>query len=543
MKETIKRVDYVKLTVFLLLSLTAVLGFNLIEYRRFLGGNIKSGLILVLFVLTLTLFCYFFCAYLSELIFVEREETLLSSSEAKRLFFVIAIIDILVLIIHYPGLGSWDTWYQISDYFNGTTTYVYNEGGGAIITSALNDHHPVFTTVLFSEFAKLGRALGDEVRGVFLYQVLQILLFSYAFVRVISFIEYKSRIQKTLVEVFYIINPFLTYYAISMVKDALYSVLFLLYFVSFLNILIEKDSKEDRILFCISSLFMPLTKKTGIYIVLFSNLCLFLWSITRKTGKKKKSMILMNIAVPSFIMLVLLPKVLFPAFNVFSGGKQEVIATLLQQSARVQIDHPNYYSEEEKELLNKVFDFDNVRDLYDYGITDPVKNTYKLASVTDNQLHEYYRLWLKTGLDHPMTYLRATAGTCAGFFSPTKKLTVYTNNVRYELTNNSFVRPFRIAYRKLYYYLYSLPGISVLLTIVLYSWWIPCISFSYMIKKRGVITLVAFSPVIITLLTLIVSPYSFGRYALPLVMAAPLLALLHNKDPLEVKGDVEKKTQ
>ena len=162
-------------------------------------------------------------------------------------------------------------------------------------------------------------------------------------------------------------------------------------------------------------------------------------------------------------------------------------------------------------------------------MTDPVKNTYKLSTVTKQDLKDYYSLWLRKGCKYPLTYLKATIGTCAGYFAPTKKLWVYDTNYSYEFSDAAGLVYLRNIIYSLFNWLVDHPFLGLFAYLCIYCWWIPLAGLYRSIKSNGIKGILPMMPVIITILTLIVSPYSFARYALPMVLTAPLVLFGYKK--------------
>ena len=517
---------------------TAVFGINISRYRGFLVPHESVGMALVytlaiIGVLTAGVVCVGGWALDSVSL---RPSDHLSHIRPGRFFLAVLLVNLLMLVAYYPGTGNWDTLFQIRDFFDGTSRARYAEGGNAIITAFLNDHHPVVTTLIFSSFVQIGKWLHDERLGLFLYSLLQVALFSYAYTQALRFCQKRSVRSGRLAAAFYLFHPFLPYYAIMMLKDSLYSALFLIYFLHFLEAYRGDGSADARgtLALVLLSIAIPLTKKTGVYIIVPSNAILLLRLARQKRGRLLG--IVAAALVPLVVHVMVFPMIVYPVFNIFPGGKQEVIATLLQQSARVGIDHPDAYSEADVEVLNRVFRYSAAAELYDDHITDPIKNTYKLQSVKGEDLWAYYKLWFRTGLKHPITYLKATAGTCGGYFSPTTRLDVYRKNHYQELTQAPLPLALRGGINALYDFLMDAPGLNLLLYMVVYTWWIPLFGTAMLLKKRGWRALGSLMPVYVSILTLVVSPCAFRRYALPFVMIAPILLCETTRGGREVGG-------
>ena len=61
----------------------------------------------------------------------------------------------------------------------------------------------------------------------------------------------------------------------------------------------------------------------------------------------------------------------------------------------------------DRKQLEDVLDFDNLAELYDPRISDPVKNTFN-DEASASELIRYLSVWIKQFFKHPMVYVHAT---------------------------------------------------------------------------------------------------------------------------------------
>ena len=64
-----------------------------------------------------------------------------------------------------------------------------------------------------------------------------------------------------------------------------------------------------------------------------------------------------------------------------------------QQTARYVKEYGDEISEEEREIIAKVLDYDSLAEIYEPMTADPVKTTYRSGSAGD--LTAYFKVWLK----------------------------------------------------------------------------------------------------------------------------------------------------
>jgi hypothetical protein len=112
------------------------------------------------------------------------------------------------------------------------------------------------------------------------------------------------------------LSPFVALYAIGMLKDSVYSLLFIMYYLVYVVIIREEATSGRMLWLILLSVLLALTKKTGVYFVILCNIALlFVPGVRRRWAEWLASWTL-----PAVLLLVLLPKVVFPMFAIFPGG-------------------------------------------------------------------------------------------------------------------------------------------------------------------------------------------------------------------------------
>lgn len=553
----IKQISLFDFIFILALSVFSASIYNVYKYHEFrVIGNPET----IYFVLFSALFFFGFTGVLLLIHFLEKKFLLEPVSDIRiftpdiKGFFkgmlLISVCYLPVAIIFYPGVCSWDTINQLYDFLTGDLPIEYNWGGGQEKISAfLNDHHPVFDTLIYVAFYKIGESAGDPRIGIFIYSLVSMVCTSGAFSYMLCLINRLNvRLPKVPLLLFVLLMPVLAVYSFAMLKDSLFGIVFVWYFSVFTDVLLNKPSKKKMTAVIVLSVLLCLTKKTGIYIVIPADIALLFAG--RPLVTKYKGFVLPAFLIPVVLMFFILPKVIFPAANVWPGGKQEMLGPLFQQSARVELDKPDYYSEEERKKIDKVFDFEHIRDNYKYEVSDGIKDTYRLHS-TDEERKEYLNVWVHTGLKNPLVYVKATAGNSGGFFAPVKTMQLYTKMKEQTLltgiNNPESLTAVREGYVNIYNFISSLPVINLLFSNVLYVFWIPVFMIVRAIKRKYRNLIITTIPVIVSVFVFIVSPVSNIRYGIHLVYLAPLLiaiGILSKKDRIlqTDKNDISTET-
>ena len=384
----------------------------------------------------------------------------------KKMMMVLLLAWLPYLIIFYPGVSNYDTANQINDYYNGTApmSFMFVEGKEEI-SFFLNDHHPITSTLIMVPFVALGRLIGYTNFGMVLYVVVQMIFTAFSFSLMIGLMERIScsYALRKLCFLFLAVMPFIPMHAICMLKDCIYASIFVLYMTYYVAILKRiQIGRHTTVVFITISLFLSLTKKTGIYLVFICNLALLVYVFFRKTGgsenRKTLTGIVLSILVPFVVISVIFSLILFPLANIYPGGKQEMLGTLFQQTAKVIVDSgDDALRAEEQESFGKLVDVENIESLYNSVTTDPVKATYNMHA-TSKDISEYLIAWAKVGLRHPIKYLEATLAVSGGFFSPKKEIDIFDgipvtsgDEMFSEFSNPASFSGFRKAVNNIYY--------------------------------------------------------------------------------------------
>jgi len=231
-------------------------------------------------------------------------------------FFAIICCWLIYIVAFYPLILSRDPSFQIKQYFNVHTKY----SDYAIQLDPnvhLTAHHPVVHTLLLGGCIEIGRFFGSDNFGLFIYAMIQVFILALAFAASISYLykHHKSIHFSFLLLLIYCFVPVFPFYAMSAVKDTIYTAL-IIFYVLFLFDFIEDKNKIlwwKKILFFLLSLLVFLFRNNGIYVIFFSMIPLIFY--------RKKEFLSLGII---FIMVIgsyfTYDKVLLPAFKITPGS-------------------------------------------------------------------------------------------------------------------------------------------------------------------------------------------------------------------------------
>ena len=126
---------------------------------------------------------------------------------------------------------------------------------------------------------------------------------------------------------------------------------------------------------------------------------------------------LISMLVPILCFQFIYVGMIFPICKVGVVGEQEKLSVCFQQTARYIKYYKDEVTKEEKNAINKVLDYEKIGNKYNPELADPVKETYK-TSATSTDLNNYFSVWLKMGLKHPVEYIEAFIANTYAYYAP-----------------------------------------------------------------------------------------------------------------------------
>lgn len=446
------------------------------------------------------------------------------------------------ILLRYPGAMSYDNWNQLAYYF-----------GYKSFTTA----QPVFHTWLFSSFIRFGLWIGSANIGLFLFIVFQSLIMS----AILSWSLLLMRRWRTPVWLrlltmgIYCAAPYYAGYASFPIKDFLYTaffLLFLLYIMEWLGNTSLFNKKSRAIGWVLTVCLFILCRKNGIYIYLPVAIIMavrevkrFLKNLTVKEAPYNCQSIIF------FVVLLLLPllivkgteSIITYCYQVQKDSSKEALSLPFQQTARYVRDYGNEIPKEEKEAIAKVLDYDKIPAVYLEMTADPVKTTFHAE--TNEDLFNYFKVWFKQFLKHPLCYIEATWNQNYYLFAPNIDNIVYNKdcNIGEEiildiglLEKIDFEIPEKMqgicAIMVSYYSLLSrLPILGMLNNVAFYIILLFA-AFIFMLHDRQKNELFIMLPLFLSFLIILAAPQiqNQPRYAFPIIYAMPSVIAFFRKN-------------
>lgn len=466
---------------------------------------------------------------------------------------VMALFWLPWLIANFPGGTYWDTYYQIYQCYpenHPIAVIPYAECYQNTLTDAyLCDHHPILDTLIFGAFGMASDALtGNWMAGVFLYVCLQGAATIVAFVTAIAYLRERGcpAVLCLVAYVFFCIMPFVSTWALCMVKDSLFALVFVPYMIMLFEAVRTRGVSLARpravVLFAVLGVLLCLTKKTGLYVVVPTAL-IAAW-VYRPRGRARRGCagcgtagagvrgFLVQAASCLLVMCVIMPAVVFPLLNVAPGGKQEVLGVLFQQTARYVAYYGDEVTPDERAAIDAVLEYDNLPDQYTFDFQDEVKYRFKLGA-TNEDLLRYLEVWAAQGMRRPESYLASVMSIAGYYLAPCgivniRMVTVDTHmgdDNRYMLYNPDELDWLRNGMDEAYNVIARIPGIDVPLLLVTYVFWLPAVLL-FAMWRRHLRCGVLFVPVLVTIGFCVIAPVYDARYCIPLLYLAPLLVCM-----------------
>ncbi len=450
----------------------------------------------------------------------------------KRLLTAAGLIALCWLpyyLFFFPGLNNPDTSMQIAWALRYPTDWLRLSpvrGEGVYATN----HHPYFTTLLFGLFARFGLALGDIQYGVAAYNLLQLLATALAMAGAwfyLGRLGLPDRAQRAAL-VFTALFPLFPLYAITMLKDSLFSLACLTLTVLLFELARTKGACLKQNWFCallfLNAWLVMFSKNQGVYFILLIGLACLVYKGVR--GRAALSLLL-----PAALFQAVWMGILLPMWNVAPGGRQEALGLLFQQTARCVLTYPGDVAPEEKDAIRAILDYDRFDVLYDPMQSDNIKFTFN-QDATGEEMSAYYKVWLQMLRRHPDAYLQALiSNVYAGFYVPHETALSYTHYDNREVMPypelcvplSPLLERWEPLVRQALRAVQHIPGVGLLFSIGFFPWVILFLFLDALRRKRYGLVL-PLLPCILSVAVLLVSPVSGSyRYAMPFTYAIPFL--------------------
>lgn len=451
----------------------------------------------------------------------------------RTAFLTLFLLYLPYMIYSYPGIFSTDTKIQLENGY-------YALSGGDV---HLKNHHPVVHTLLLRFCTWIGEQLfGSANVGIFFVSLLQSLLLSAVIAWCIRLLAEKQVSEKVICLIlgFYVVSPRIRNYVFLLVKDAWFASFVLLFLVQLYRMLTDMplsagERIRDRILLVISMLGIFFFRQDGVYVLILT------WLAILAVCKKYRKMSF-GILAAVLVFSNLYSHVLLPACQVSPTNIREMFSIPFQQTARYVRDAGDDVTEEEREAIGAILDYDSLAERYNPNLSDPVKATYN-KEAGQEELSDYFRVWFQMLWKHPDIYIQATMNNLYGYFYPdgyTTKLYAYEKSAEQMEEMNDTLEAFgtdfsypekwkslRNGLENLREQIFQLPVLSALNLSAFYVW-VLILWFFYTLEHRQKHALLLVWPMMVILLICMAGP-TYGwyfRYMYSIAVCLPVLIAL-----------------
>lgn len=327
----------------------------------------------------------------------------------RKVFFMCAAVLLVCwlpyYIVFWPGFQNRDLPMQILQYFQVPVKFQ-----GRMVTDGVNwlysNDHPFFQTQLVGLCIKFGCKFNNINLGYATYTFIQMLVYIGVYSGLIATLHH-FKVNHTVLKVslsLYAIIPIFPMYALMIGGDSLFAVFFLLYMLGILWIFGTKgvalENNKFMAVMILVIFFMAVSKNQGVYVAAV----MFLFCIIY--FNKYRAKVIMCMFVPILLFQFGYCGAFFKVAKIASVGKQEALSVCFQQTARYVKYHGDEVTEKEKKVIDKILKYEDIGNLYDSNLSDPVKTTFKSESTAED-LKDYFKVWLSMGLKHPGEYVQS----------------------------------------------------------------------------------------------------------------------------------------
>ena len=442
---------------------------------------------------------------------------------------IISIMRIPFLFLYYPGNSNGDTLDQLCQFFHRKTSWSINMVNLVDENIYINQHHPVFSTLLLGGLVKLGRMFIDFKFGLFLYVLLQNVVLTIIFSFTIYYMK-KVKVPfwiRNITLVIICLSPHFLSYSLLAIKDTSNAIFTLLYVIFLIQIVRNYSSifnnKINTFCFIITMILVMLFRNNGLITLLLSYPFLFL--LYKKNWKK----LLIVFLIP-IITVLSFNQIMYRCFSFSKGSPKEMLSVPFMQIARLANKKGvDTFSKKDQDIINKVLPLKVIAKKYYPDLSDPVKDKYK-NSTTKGDLLNFFKVWFKYLCKYPSVYIESFVASTYQYLYPyetyenlmlgsdsrvSDEFSVSDPNARFLNIKTNLGYIIKI--------LFKLPVLSLFGKVAFFDWFL-ILSSAWVIYKKNYKYLIPLMALIAVLLVCLASPINGSmRYILPILFSLPAM--------------------
>ena len=315
---------------------------------------------------------------------------------------ILLIFYIPWYLTYYPGLLTPDSLNQIMD---------------AISLDSLSNHHSaILNLVIRGILLTVHKFTGSYQTGVGIITCIQMLIITFVFAFSYEWIRkyIRSKVIAVIVFLWFALYPIHHLFSVTLWKDILFSVCFLILLLCIDAAVIDEKSffrnKKKCFLMFLCLLLLPLMRHNGITVTVVLPIYFFF------RFKNFRKQVAIGFAC---VLLVFFgwKLILIPALHITDIAPAHVYTFMEQQIVRVLDEHRDELTEEERSELQEYFLVPEIWTLYNPRHADKVKDQFNNELFHENPFR-FFTLWLKNGLKFPLAYIEAFLLNDYGFWFP-----------------------------------------------------------------------------------------------------------------------------
>lgn len=461
---------------------------------------------------------------------------MLHKSPFLTTFITLGVLYIPWAILSYPGIATGDTADIILQAFNipgGTEEHLILLSENVLI----NQHHPVVPTLIIHGLIIMcAEAFNCANLGLFIYCLIQASLTMCGVSMLVSTME-KEKVNDGLLMgtiIYFAFHPRIQNYIFVLTKDTCYAAILLISVILLWKLVTGKQiTKYTMPVFIICLAIMQFFQNAGIYIVVIVSVVGIISGFWNRKGW------LMTLVCVLGVYLVA-TKIIFPLNYFTPGSRREALSIPAQQTARYLIEYPEDVTQDELDIINKVWNSEIMASDYNPIKSDFTKNTFNKYSTTED-LFDYFKVWLVQLFRHPDAYVQATMNNYYEYFYPGEAVArgylFHYSDSTFEycttiLERNGIeginlywpmgVDKARTVIENIRETLFRIPVLSMVLCVATYIW-TAILTLMYMINKKNGKAILILLPVFVVILVCLAasSNGSYFRYVYPIVVILP----------------------
>lgn len=316
-------------------------------------------------------------------------------------FIILLVVWGLTLLMFWPGSFTSDTTDCIAQ---------------ALGIRQLSSHHSVFFTVLMMPVVRIANACGNLESGLAVLSSCTLIFVA----GICSYTAYwvmqrtKSKTAFVAVLVFFVLNPVIAQYSISVLKDTFFAGILLLFCLKMFDLVLTVDSGEKvqpRLIVALGiiGLLCMLLRHNGLIIFLLTTIVAFV--LLKNT---RKALAAMTVTVLVLFSIVTGP--VYDALNVKRASFAETVGIPIQQLARSVVDGGTF-PEGTKQYINELMNTKNIEKVFDPRLVDPVKwdEGFDDGLLNEDKL-KFLGAWLESLPSNFKSYLIAWRDLTLGYW-------------------------------------------------------------------------------------------------------------------------------